>query len=91
VTVVAIAASAALWIAAGVRSALRSEARDEASRRKGILWLKRAVVFSLVGLAVLIGRLSIHQHFNQNDLYHVVQMAGIYCLYRAAILLHALN
>jgi hypothetical protein len=91
VTVLSIAVSAALWIAAGVRSAFRSESPDDASRRRGILWLKRAVVVSLIGLAVLIGRLSIHRHFNQNDLYHVVQMAGLYCLYRAAILLHGLS
>jgi hypothetical protein len=83
--------SAALWIAAGVRSALSSEARDESSRREGILWLKRAVLVSLIGLAVLVGRLSIHRHFNQNDLYHIVQMAGLYCLYRAANLLHGLS
>jgi hypothetical protein len=97
VTVFSIAVSAALWIAAGVCSALHSEgskgseAAHAASRLRGILWLKRALVVSLIGLAVLMGRLSIHRHFNQNDLYHVIQMAGLYCLYRAAIFLHGLS
>ncbi|MGH9334325.1 MAG: DUF6962 family protein, partial [Vicinamibacteria bacterium] len=91
VTVASIAAGALLLIAAGVRSATRGEPKDEASRREGILWLERAIVVSLLGLAVLVGKLSIHPHFNQNDLYHVIQMVGLYGLYRGALLLHGLS
>ena len=90
-TVVAIGAGSALLIAAGVRSVLRPRARDEASRREGASWLERAVVATLAGLAVLVAKLAIHRHFNHNDLYHVIQMAGIYFLYRGALLLEGLS
>lgn len=83
-TVWSIAASSALLIAAGVRSAIRPATRDERARREGHRWLKRAVAITLVGLAVLVGGVSPHQHFNHNDLYHVIQMAGLYGLYRGA-------
>lgn len=88
VTVWSIAASSSLLIAAGVRSVLRSEARNASERSDGIQWLKRGIVASLVGLVVLVSKLSIHQHFNHNDLYHVIQLGGLYCLYRGAFLLH---
>lgn len=91
ITVVSIAASAALLIAAGTRSAMRPQAEDESARRDGILWLKRAIGVSLAGLAVLVLKLAPHRHFNHNDLYHVIQMGGLYCLYRGAVLLHGLS
>lgn len=31
--------------------------------------------------------LTLHRHFNHNDLYHVIQMIGLYYLYRGAMLL----
>lgn len=91
ITVWSIAASSVLLIATGVRSVLRSEARGPSERSEGIRWLKRGVVVTLVGLAVLVAKLSIHEHFNQNDLYHVIQMVGLYCLFRGALLLHDLR
>ena len=90
ITVWSIVASSILLITAGVRSVLRSQARDATQRSEGIRWLERGIVISLVGLAVLVARLSLHEHFNQNDLYHLIQMGGLYCLYRGAILLHNL-
>jgi hypothetical protein len=90
VTVASIAAGSLLLIAAGIRSALRSRAKGE-TRREGIRSLKRAVVVSLAALAVLVGKVSIHPHFNQNDLYHVIQMAGLYALYRGAIRLEGVS
>jgi len=89
-TVWSIAASSILLITAGVRSALRSEARDRRERSEGILWLKRGIAVTLVGLVVLLAKLSLHEHFNKNDLYHVIQMGGLYCLYRGARLLHGI-
>jgi hypothetical protein len=90
ITVASIVLGAALLIAAGVRSALRPETSDEGARRAGHLWLKRAIGVSLLGLAVLVFKLSPHPHFNHNDLYHLIQMGGLYCLYRGAIQLHGL-
>lgn len=90
VTVWSIVASSGLLITAGVRSVLRSEARDATDRSEGIRWLERGIVVTLVGLAALVAKLSIHEHFNQNDLYHLIQMGGLYCLHRGAIFLHNL-
>ncbi len=91
ITVVSIALGSALLIAAGIRSALRPETRDESARRSGHSWLKRAVAVSLLGVVVLVFRLSPHPLFNHNDLYHVIQMGGLICLYRGAVLLHGLS
>jgi hypothetical protein len=90
-TVVSITAGSALLIAAGTRSTMRPQAKDERARRQGILWLMRAIGVSLAGLTVLVLKLAPHPHFNHNDLYHVIQMGGLYCLYRGALLLHGLN
>jgi hypothetical protein len=91
ITVASIAAGSALLVAAGIRSAMRPQAEDERTRREGILWLKRAIGVSLAGLAVLVLKLAPHPQFNHNDLYHGIQMGGLYCLYRAAVRLHGLN
>ncbi len=91
ITVLSIAAGSALLIAAGVRSALRPEASDDRARREGFLWLKRAIGVSFAGLAVLVLKLSPHPHFNHNDLYHGIQMGGLFCLYRGALSLHGLS
>lgn len=91
VTVWSIAASSVLLISAGVRSALRPDVRDAAARSAGLRWLKRAIVVTLVGLAVLVAKVAIHEHFNQNDIYHLIQMGGLYCLYRGARLLGGID
>jgi MFS family permease len=91
VTVWAIGIGAVLLIAAGIGSVRDSEASSPPLRRRGVSWVKRAIAASLLGLAVLVVKLSLHPHFNQNDLYHVIQMFGLYCLYRGAVLLHGLE
>jgi hypothetical protein len=88
ITSVSIALGAALLIAAGVFSAALPGASGEKARRDGLLWIRRAVLSSLAGLAVLILKLSPHPSFNHNDLYHMIQMGGLYCLYRGALLLN---
>lgn len=50
------------------------------------------LVFASIAVAVLAAAIqasgfSLHQHFNHNDLYHVVQMIALYLLYRAGTLL----
>ena len=90
-TVFSIALGSALLIAAGVRSATHPETTNRNARRLGHRWLKRAVGISLFGLAILALKLSPHPRFNHNDLYHVIQMGGLYCLYRGALLLGGLD
>lgn len=90
-TVASIALSSVLLIGAGVRSALHPKPATPAARSEGLKWLKRGVAVTLIALAVLVGRLSLHEHFNHNDLFHVIQMGGLYCLFRAVRLLHDLT
>ncbi len=85
ITVFSIALGSALLIVAGIRSAVHPETSEENARRLGHRWLKWAVAISLLALGILVFKLSPHPQFNQNDLYHVIQMAGLYCLYRGAI------
>jgi hypothetical protein len=87
ITTFSIGLGSALLIAAGIRSAMQPKTLDRNARHIGHRYLKRAVAISLVGLAVLVLKLSPHPCFNHNDLYHVIQMGGLYCLYRGAVLL----
>lgn len=90
-TVWSIGLGSALLIGAGVRSVLRSEAASKASRKVGIRWVQGAIVVSLLALLLLVARVSFHEHFNQNDLYHMIQLLGLYLLYRGALFLHGLD
>ena len=50
-------------------------------------WLAGGVLVSFVAAAVQVSGVTIHQHFNHNDLYHMIQMGGMYLFYRGALLL----
>jgi hypothetical protein len=50
-------------------------------------WLAAGVGVSVVAGAIQAFRLAPHPRFNHNDLFHVVQMAALYCLYRGGLLL----
>lgn len=81
-TVWAIVTAFVLLIAAGVRSAARPVVTDPLVRRRGRRWLLVGFGITAVGLTFLVQKVSFHQHFNHNDLYHVVQMGGLYGVYR---------
>ncbi len=53
-------------------------------------WIALGVVISLVAAGIQQSGLSLHRHFNHNDLYHVVQMVAFYLLYRGGLLLRQL-
>ncbi len=53
----------------------------------GAGWIAGGVAVSFAAAAVQQSGFALHRHFNHNDLYHVVQMAGFYLLYRGALLL----
>jgi len=50
-------------------------------------WLVGGVLVSFVAAAVQVSGAAIHQQFNHNDLYHVIQMGGMYLFYRGALVL----
>ena len=45
-------------------------------------WMLAGVAVSLAGGAVQASGFALHQHFNHNDLYHVVQAAAMLAFYR---------
>jgi hypothetical protein len=90
-TVASIVLSAALMLGAAIRSILRPSIGPGPRRKAGHQWLKRGLYVTLGGAAIVLGGRGLHEHFNHNDIYHVVQMAGLYCLYRGAAALHGLD
>lgn len=50
-------------------------------------WIVSGVVISFVAAAVQRSGFDLHIHFNHNDLYHSVQLVGLYLLYRGACVL----
>ncbi len=41
------------------------------------------VAVSLAGALVQSSGIDLHPHFNHNDLFHVIEIGGLYCFYRA--------
>ncbi len=50
-------------------------------------WILSGVAVSVLSAAIQRSGYDVHVHFNHNDLYHVVQIAGLYLLYRGAIVM----
>jgi hypothetical protein len=90
-TVASIVLSAALMLGAAIRSILRPSIDPGLRRKAGHQWLKRGLYLTLGGAAIVLAGWGLAEHFNHNDLYHVVQMAGLYCLYRGALALEGLD
>jgi uncharacterized protein DUF6962 len=51
-------------------------------------WLIGGVLVSFLAAAIQVNEIALHRHFNHNDLYHVIQMGGMYLFYRGARLLN---
>jgi len=47
-------------------------------------WLSAGVVISFAGAGVQASGWGLHEHFNHNDIYHVIQMVGLAALYGGA-------
>ena len=47
-------------------------------------WIIAGVIITLAGAVIQQSGFSLHTHFNNNDLYHVVQIVGLALLYRGA-------
>lgn len=53
-------------------------------RRPGARSLLAGVLVGFAGALVQRSGFALHPHFNHNDLFHVVEMAGVWLYYRAA-------
>jgi hypothetical protein len=51
---------------------------------RGGVWIAAGVAVSFAGAGVQLSGFALHRHFNHNDLYHVIQMAGLWLLYCGA-------
>lgn len=49
-------------------------------------WMLAGVALSIVAGVVQASGFALHEHFNHNDLYHVIQIAALFALYRGVIL-----
>ena len=56
-------------------------------RDRAAAWIIWGIVISFLGAFIQMQEIGIHRRFNHNDLYRVVQMVGIYCFYRAGLLM----
>lgn len=56
---------------------------------RGAPWVLSGVAVSFAAAFVQASGFSLHRHFNHNDLYHVIQMVGLYFLYRGGDMLDA--
>ena len=74
-----------LFNAAGMATVLaihlytRLRWRDPASP-----WMIAGILVSGLAAAVQAMGVSLHRHFNNNDLFHVIQLFGVYLLFRGA-------
>ena len=50
-------------------------------------WILAGVALTAFGFWIQRARISLHRHLNNNDLYHVLQLIALICLYRAAVTL----
>jgi hypothetical protein len=51
-------------------------------------WVIGSIVVSVIGARVQMSRLTLHEHFNHNDLYHVIQLVALWLLYRGGLLMN---
>jgi hypothetical protein len=47
----------------------------------------RRSVVSVLAATIQVNGVALHHDFNHNDLYHVIQMGGMYLFYRGALVL----
>ena len=75
-TMIFIGATTGFLISASIASSLRD------AQKPYVRWLKRGLIVSAAGFAFQKIGLDPSPSFNHNDLYHVVQIAGFWCLYQ---------
>jgi len=74
-TMILIGASAAFMIAGALVSSLGR------ADLESVKWIRRGLIVSAAGFVIQKVGWDLHQHFNHNDLYHVIQIVGFWCLY----------
>ncbi len=52
-------------------------------------WIFASIGVSILAALIQSSRFSLHAHFNHNDLYHLVQIAALWLLYRGGLLIRS--
>ncbi len=55
--------------------------------QEGKRWLILGAMLSLLGLAIQQSGIVLYRNLNHNDICHLIQLVGLYSLYRGAVLL----
>lgn len=58
------------------------------TKNPGAAKVVAGLLVSLAGAVAWKSRLSVHPHFNHNDLYHVIQAIGLWLMFRGGLLLN---
>lgn len=80
-------AKAAIVSVVALAALLLSAAAISRFSPRAAAWLVAGVALTGLGFGVQQARISLHQHLNNNDLFHLLQLGAFLCLYRAAIVL----
>ncbi len=54
---------------------------------QGVGYVSIGIIISFVGAGVQTSRFDLHKHFNHNDIYHVIQMFGMWFLFKGAMMM----
>lgn len=60
-------------------------------REASVKWIIAGILVSFAAAGIQQSGFTLHQHFNYNDIYHIIQMGAIYLLYKGALLLNDQN
>ena len=74
-TMILIGATAAFMIAGAALSSITNGDLEY------VWWLRVGLIVSAAGFVVQKSGWDLHKHFNHNDIYHVIQIAGFWLLY----------
>src|SRR5688500_3692429 len=78
-----------LWVIIDYGIALLIVAVVQLTRRgPSTPWVIASIAVSVIGALVQMSRLTLHEHFNHNDLYHVIQLIALWLLYRGGKLMN---
>ncbi len=80
-----------IFVIAGYATAMLAivilQLRDLKSERLRAHFILSGIALSFGGAAVQASGFSLHQHMNQNDIYHLIQLVATYSLYRGGLLM----
>jgi hypothetical protein len=53
----------------------------------GAMWVALGFMVTIGGASFTITKFGFHKHFNHNDIFHVIQISGMYFIYRGIMMI----